>query len=409
MKILQLCKKFPFPLKDGESIAVTNLSKALAANGCQLTLLSMNTSKHYVDISTLPHAFSHYDDIHTVYIDNQIKPLEAFFNLFSRKSYHVTRFVSEDFRKKLQDILANDDYDIILLETAYLAPYLEDIRSYSKAKVVMRAHNVEHEIWKRAATNSPFSLKKWYLHYAANKLKRFELKMLNTYDFLVPISEKDLLKYRKLGYANGAEAVPIGLDLSLYKAKPIVDSKRPSMSFIGSLDWLPNFEGLNWFVQEVIPVMRSKHPGIELHVAGRNNTGKIVANPSITMHGEVENAREFLNDHPIMIVPLRSGSGMRAKIIEAMALGRIVITTTLGLEGIEARDGEEVLVADTPDEYLLAYEKCLKNPKFVRHMSLNAQRFVSERYDHNLLATQFKNILSDYLQHRKMAENEYIG
>ena len=124
MKVLQLCKKFPFPLKDGESIAVTHLSKALKEHGCQMTLLAMNTSKHFFDVNHLPDCFDHYESIHTVDIDNSIKVVDAFKNLFSKDSYHIQRFVSDDFRQKLKQILQQEQFDVVQLETLYLAPYI---------------------------------------------------------------------------------------------------------------------------------------------------------------------------------------------------------------------------------------------------------------------------------------------
>ena len=154
MRILQLCKKFPYPLKDGESIAVNSLSKSLHELGCEVTLLAMNTRKHFYDTRKLPSSFTHYQQIHTVTLDNRIKPLEAFANLFSRDSYHISRFVSSGFQQALVRLLREESFDVIQLETLYLAPYIPLIRRHSDALVAMRAHNVEHEIWQRIAANT---------------------------------------------------------------------------------------------------------------------------------------------------------------------------------------------------------------------------------------------------------------
>ena len=402
MKILQLCKKFPFPLKDGESIAVTYLSRALVEQDCEIILLSMNTSKHYVDLDSLPANFSHYKAVHTVDIDNAVKPVSAFFNLFSQKSYHVSRLESDEFAQKLTELLVAEKFDIVLMETAFLAEYLEVIRDNSDAKIVMRAHNVEHEIWDRASINTGFSLKKWYLRHSAKKLKNFELNMLNmlnTYDFLVPISDIDLTKFRRLGYANGAYAMPIGLDLSEYEPANQNFDKPLSMAFIGSLLWLPNFEGIKWFVQRILPVIKSRFPNIPLHIAGRTKSelSSQLQGGNVFIHGEVKDARRFLNQHQILIVPLRSGSGMRVKILEGMALGQIIITTTIGLEGIDAIPGKHILVADTAEEFLEAIAYCYNNPGALQEISQNAKCFVEEGFDHNSVARKFKKVLVEYL------------
>ena len=149
MKILQLCKKFPYPLKDGESIAVTYQSKAFHEFGCEITLLAMNTTKHYTKIGKLPNGFNHYKEIHVTDIDNRVKVLKAFVNIFSSKSYHISRFDSKEYNDKLIALLQDNEYDVIQLETLYLTPYIDTIKQHSNAIVSMRSHNVEFEIWER--------------------------------------------------------------------------------------------------------------------------------------------------------------------------------------------------------------------------------------------------------------------
>ena len=156
MKILQLCKKFPFPPKDGEVIAINTLSKSLTALGAEVTLLTMNTSKHPVNIAELPPAFKKmYKKVYDVPVYNHITASGAFKNLFEKESYHVTRFISDDFSKKLVEILRGSPFDVIQLETVFLTPYIDVIRENSDAIIALRSHNVEHEIWKRVAEVPP--------------------------------------------------------------------------------------------------------------------------------------------------------------------------------------------------------------------------------------------------------------
>ena len=159
----------------------------------------MNTSKHYVNLDEINGELSYYREIHCVEINNQVNPVGAFSNLFTSKSYHVSRFESNDFAEKLKALLQQHEFDIIQLETLFLAPYLEIIRKYSDAMVVMRAHNVEHEIWERIGSNTRFLPKKWYINYLSQKLRKFEIDKLNDYDFLVPISDADLKKFPSTG------------------------------------------------------------------------------------------------------------------------------------------------------------------------------------------------------------------
>jgi glycosyltransferase involved in cell wall biosynthesis len=391
MKILQLCKKVPYPLKDGESIAVNALSKALHNLGCSITLLSMNTSKHPVSFTEKPKALSHYRAIHLVEVDNRVRPLPAFFNLFSPDSYHVSRFVSNGFRKQLEKLLREEAFDVIQLETLYLAPYIPLIRRHSEAPIAMRAHNVEHEIWDRITRNTPLSPRKWYLRHLTEKLRRYELAQLKNYDLLIAITERDLRLFGELGYRGKRITTPIGLDKREYEPDYAAFSHPvPSLAFIGSLDWMPNQEGLDWFLESVWPDLHRQWPQLSFHVAGRNSEAwrKQVGLPAVHMHGEVPCAKGFLNQHAVLIVPLRSGSGMRAKILEGMALGRVVITTSLGLEGIEATHGREVLLADTPSEFEAAVRFCLEQPQKLEAMGRRARALVETRYDYQVIARQ---------------------
>ncbi len=148
MKILQLCKKFPYPLKDGESLAVTYMARAFHELGCGTTLLAMNTSKHWFDAEHLPPELGHYDAVHTVEVDNRIRPLAALSNLFSDRSYHIERFENQEFADKLTEILHSNWFDVVQLETLYLAPYIPLIRQHSSAIVAcMRKRRRRSSTW----------------------------------------------------------------------------------------------------------------------------------------------------------------------------------------------------------------------------------------------------------------------
>jgi len=440
MKILQLCKKFPYPLKDGESVAVTYLSKALHELGCELDLLAMNTSKHYINPNDIPADYNHYDEIVLSDLDNRIKAKDALFNLFTKDSYHVVRYISNDYTQKLIKLLNKKKYDIIQLETLYLAPYVPVIRAHSDARIAMRSHNVESEIWQRIAQNTPRGLKKWYVNLLANRLQKFELDHLNSYDMMVAITNRDLQQFRKMGCTIAGHVTPIGLDMGEYNSSewrvassesnavhPLAPSEggdadvdsfsrseksppsegaagwtaqttnqkskienQKSISFIGSLDWMPNLEGLTWFLENVWEKVIERYPNITLHIAGRNTPDEWQKKtiPNVIIHGEVEDARKFITAHPIMIVPLLSGSGMRVKILESMALSRVTVTTALGLEGIDAEADTEVLIADTANDFVRQISFCMDNADALPQIGTQARAFIEEHFDNKKIAAR---------------------
>lgn len=398
MRILQLCKKFPFPLKDGESIAVNTLSRSLQTAGGEITLLAMNTVKHFYDAGQLPPQLDFYKEVHTVRVDNRIKLWDAFLNLFTKESYHIERFVSPAFRDQLIDLLRNNEYEVVQLETLYLAPYIPYIRRYSDAIVALRAHNVEHEIWERISNNTHAVLRKWYLQHLTAKLKRYEAAQLNRADILVPISERDWARFRGLG-ARGVTAVtPIGIAPAAYRPDYRSFQAPATVSFIGSLDWLPNQEGLRWFLGKVWNQVKPA-TGLTLHIAGRNTPDWLHRSrmKNVVVHGEVADAVEFINGHSIMVVPLLSGSGMRAKILEGMALGKVVMTTRLGLEGIDAHHGREVLIADTPKEFAALLTRYAADPKKMEEIGRRARKFVVEHYDSEAIARRLAAVYASLM------------
>lgn len=404
MKILQLCKKFPYPLRDGESIAVTYLSRALVEQGCEVTLLSMNTQKHHTDLSQLPQSYNHYKEIHVTDLDNTIKPVDAFLNLFSKDSFHVKRFVCKDFEQKLIELVSRNDYDVVQLETLYLTPYIVTIKKYSDAIVAMRSHNIEFEIWERIAENTRFWPKRSYLKYLTRKLKQYELETLNEYDYLIAISERDLKRFKQLGYKNGAMATPIGLEMKNYiQADGLHEEMENTITFIGALDWVPNVEGLEWFLQNVWPVFKKRNPKITFHVAGRNTPQYLLDRKieGVIFHGEVSDAIGFINSHSVMVVPLFSGSGTRVKILEGMALGKTIITTSVGKEGIDGEDGVHFLVADDVMKMVEALEYGLKK-EVQEEVGKEAKSFVTRYYDHTNIA---KDLIKKY-QH--LLANPYM-
>ncbi|MEO5907547.1 MAG: glycosyltransferase family 4 protein [Saprospiraceae bacterium] len=411
MKVLFLCKKFPYPLKDGESIAITNLCKELKTLGCDITLLCMNTSKHYVDVSSLPAEYNHFTQIHSVDLDNTIKPWSALTSLVSGESYHIRRFKSSAFKNKLIQLLQTERFDIIQLETLYLAPYVETIRAYSTARIVMRAHNVEHEIWERITKNTSSRIRKWYLRYLTHKLKQYEIDQFPAYDYLVTLTDRDLNQFKIKGYKNGASAAPIGFDRSNYPESTPLAGKEMSLCFIGSLDWMPNMEGLTWFLANCWPRIHKKWPAIKFHIAGRNTPVSMfeLKMPNVIVHGEVADASAFISNHTIMIVPLFSGSGMRVKIVEGMVMGKVIITTSLGKEGIDGDHQQHLLVANKADEFMDAIDYCITHPEEVIKISTNAKEKAAHQFDSKVAAMQIIDIYNSLLDYKSKETNRLLN
>ena len=171
MRILQLINRFPWPLKDGGALGYYNFLKGYHDAGCELTCAILNTSKHFVDFEKLPNEVKELADFRLSYIDNKIKPIEALRNLlFSKESYHVVRFISKEFEQLFVNLCKEKQFDVVVFESIFMAPYLNIIRENTKATCVLRAHNVEYEIWQSLAEIENNPIKKFYLNILSNRL-----------------------------------------------------------------------------------------------------------------------------------------------------------------------------------------------------------------------------------------------
>lgn len=398
MKILIVSTKLPYPPRDGGSIATMNLARGLTASGVEVTLLTLNTKKHFFPPEDVPAWILQTIRLIAVPVDTGLRPLSALNNLlFSRNPYIAERFYSSEFEQTLKDLLEQTQPDMVQLEGPYAGIYLPVIRSSGTVKVALRAHNVEHEIWSRKAINTRNMLHRAYLRNLAQRIKRMEKDVLEASDMLVAISERDRKKLGLLAPSVPSVTAPAGIQIDNYPLeKPMMTD---SLCFIGSLDWLPNQEGLLWFRNNVLPALLKKQPGLTFHVAGRNAPDdllKKLSHPSIIYHGEVEDAAAFMNRYGVMAVPLLSGSGIRIKIIEAMALGRCVVTTPVGAEGIEAKHGSEIFIASTPGQFAEHLLSLLGDPAKFEEISVKARKFVQNNFDTFAIA---KKLHAFYTEH----------
>ena len=388
MRILQLSKKIPYPQKDGETIAIHNITQSLSKAGCSIDVLSILTPKHSFPLDDLPATMTSIANYDAVYVDTSIRILPALLNLLQRSSYNIDRFDHPSVHQRIATLLENKNYDIIQLEGLYLTPYLKTIRQHCQTPVVLRSHNIEFEIWERLASSCDNPIKKIYLKFLANRMKKYELAYLNQYDALVSISEKDLRQYQNFGIKIPCMNMVSGVDTQKLQIDRS-QSKFPGIFHLGALDWMPNQEALLWFTEKIWPKVRKLHQDLEFEIVGRNQPDdfEIKSTHSVKVIGEVPSAVDYMNSRTIMVVPLLSGSGMRIKIMEAMALGKTIITTSVGLEGIDAVDGEQVLVANTVEEFEAAISNCLKDPSFCHRIGENAAIFVREQYDNDRMIT----------------------
>jgi glycosyltransferase involved in cell wall biosynthesis len=383
MRILQICPKPPVPSVDGGTLAMNAVTEGLLQAGISVKVLTIATTKHPFLAEKIPADYKMATGIEAVFIDTNVKYIPAFLNLFSASSYNVDRFYSIEFANKLKSVLEKETFDIIQLESLFVAPYLYLIRQFSKAKVVLRAHNVESQLWERRAMQENQSLKKCWFKNLSKKIYNYENEMIRNVDALLPITSEDATVFSDMmnGLKTKIHVLPYAMKLTEMNAEII--PKMNSVFHIGSMDWKPNQDGVEWLTKEVWPKVIAKIPTAALHLAGKDlkkDDAKYFGK-NIFIHGRVEHAFQFINDYSVMTIPLFSGGGMKIKLVEGMALGKPIVSTSIGAEGTGAIHNKHLLIADDAEKFAEAICQLVSDISFSKKLGSQAHDFAKSNFE----------------------------
>lgn len=393
MQVLLISNKVPWPPHDGGAIASLNMCKNLSEEGHAVCLLAMNTSKHPLPAEALPEWMHTKINTQLVPVNTRIRPLKALLNLlFSDYPYNYSRFISKRFRNLLISILREKKFDIVQFEGLPLIWYARQVRRYSGAHLVLRAHNVEHQIWKKLAAETHSRFRRGYYNVLYKRILKLE-RNLEVFDGIICISQKDQAGLQGLGCKQKSTVVWTGYTVDR-TVSPKAVNIPPKVYYIGALDWLPNQEGLLWFLEHVWQNIISRKPESSLYIAGRNAPERLetkIQSYPVNYMGEVSDAKAFASDKDILIVPLFSGSGIRIKIIEAMGMGKTVITTPLGAEGLPVQDGKDLLICRSEADFTRELLNILLHPERVIAIAREAVNTIRTHFDNKTLAKNVSN------------------
>lgn len=310
-----------------------------------------------------------------------------FANLFSSNPYIVDRHYSRVMADKALSLVASDRFDLVHCEWT---PYTENIRDlFGRLPSVLSAHNVEAQIWERyyqAETNLP---KKIYIYIQWQKLLRYEAKAAQEYTKVMTVSEPDRDIFIKHYDCKRVTVVPNGVDEQYFT--PLKAGIKPcSMVFTGSMDWRPNQDGVRYFIEEIFPLIKRQIPAATFTVVGRKPPQWLMdlaqRSEGVTVTGTVDDVRPYIVESALYVVPLRVGGGSRLKILEAMAMAKVVLSTTVGAEGLDVEDGKQILLRDTPQDFADAACKVLTNADSYADYGLAGRSLILESYTWDAIA-----------------------
>ena len=384
LKILILTHRVPFPRNGGYPIVVCSTIRGLVNLGHEVSLVSLNAKKHI-------HESEEKDELldkinYRVYdIDASVSFFDGILDIFSRSTYNIDKYYDEEFERLLIRTIKNIQYDIIQFEGIFVSPYIDAVKKNCTSKLVYRAHNIEHQTWEMLARQKTDPFKRSYLRLMARRIKRYELQQINKFNAITVFTVQDRNTIMHYGATIPVEIIPLGVDLAHYHPD-FSKTEFPSLFFLGSLDWMPNREGIEWFLQTFHNDFVNDELRVRFYVAGNDIPEEFDdydVMGKIFIQGEVDDGLEFVNSKSIMIVPLLSGGGMRVKIVEGMAMQKCIISTSLGAEGISYKNGVNILIANTRDEFLKAIKRCVADEDYIKAVGVNARKLIEEQHDVN--------------------------
>jgi polysaccharide biosynthesis protein PslH len=317
--------------------------------------------------------------------------MQAFGGLFSYVPVSVSRYRSDGMRRQVETLRRSEKFDAIVCDFLFPAVNMPDLSG-----CVLFQHNVEAMIWKRNADTQSNSMLRKYFGGQYERMLRFEGEVCRAVKSIIAVSEIDGATMREKYGVSRIAAVPTGVDVE-YFAPENRPSPAADFVFVGSMDWMPNIDGVDWFVDEILPLIRKKRPECSLAVVGRTPDAGIQQlarnDNGIRVTGTVPDVRPYLWGSAVSIVPLRIGGGTRLKIYEAMAAKIPVVSTTIGAEGLDVRDGDNIYIADTPAEFADRCLTLLESEDARRRMADTAFDMVSSRYSWEVVSREFEKLL----------------
>lgn len=394
LKVLFFSQPFVYPADTGGKIRTSQTLRHLR-DVFDITLVSNVDPKR--DMPHLDQMASLCDEFHPVPHATPRKYSAAFYlkvlaYSFSRYPVIVLNDYSRATVAKLRELLAARRYDLLVCD--FLQPTL-NLRALDTPRTLLFQHNVESMIWERhyRTSKNPVLRFFWYLQW--QKLRRYERDACPRFDGIVAVSEQDKEVLERDFGARNVHAIPTGVDTEFFRPVPEAPEDN-SVVFLGAMDWLPNEDGILFFTDQVLPRLRALVPSVQITVVGRNPSTRLLdrtrIHPEIRVLGRVEDVRPHVGRGAIFIIPLRIGGGTRIKAYEAMAMGKAVVSTQVGVEGLPVRDGETVVLADRPEDFASAVARLLKDRAERDRIGRNARAYVEHNVSWDRAAHAFADV-----------------
>ncbi len=378
MKILIVIPRIPAPPNDGGAIYVYHIIKHMVLLGHELVMASFESNRHKQN----PEMMSKYCRLYS--LSAHFKPYNipsVIKSTFTRQPISIQHRMDVNLMNKILSMIPDESFDLISIEGIHSARFIGIAKSrYPNTPVIIRQANVEHSLLKRNANTARNLPVRWFLHDQSRLMKKFETHALLSADGITAISPVDRQEFLKLIPDLFCEVVEVGADLP---EKRDIIRHNHTMLAISNWEWRPNIDGLVWFLENIWPKLNKIYPELKFLIAGYgipNRLQKKLKKLRITYLGFVDDIEELRQKATMMVVPLLSGSGLKLKILEGLASGIPIITTSIGSEGIAMKDGIHYLLAETPEEFIEQIGRLLNDQGLREKLSGNGRSLIEKEY-----------------------------
>lgn len=398
MRILYLCQLVPYPADAGPKVRAYYTLRYLAEHH-QVTLLAFSRPDDRLE--ALEHLRSFIDAVEVVPIErNRLKDGRSLLASLARgRSFVIERDYFQSMAARVDRLLASGKFDAVHADQLWMAQYALRVKKYKAGGLAIQTaldeHNACFQIVQRLAEGEANPIKRQVMELEWRALRKFEAQAIGEFDWVTTVTEQDRQTLDGLRQAPERSAekphrvpiIPICVDTAVIQ--PVrANTGAGDVLHLGTMFWPPNVEGVLWFGQQVWPKIRAAIPEATFTIAGKNPPAEVqalgatnVVQSGIRVTGYVPDPQPYLEEAGVFIVPLFAGSGMRVKIVAAWRWGLPIVSTTIGAEGIEYRDGENILIADDPQAFAEAVIRVLRDTEFNQALRANGRRWVEEKYD----------------------------
>jgi len=327
--------------------------------------------------------------------------LSFFRHLLSATPYSINKYCRPEVGRVLRQSIRGQQYDAAICDFILAAAVFPWTMPCPK---IIFTHNVEALIWRRHVEVAENPLWKWVARREYHTMARFERRYLAQADHVLAVSKKDREFLSTWVEPGKITVIPTGVDTDFFSPALVADEHPDSLVFSGAMDWIPNEEGMMFFMEQILPLIRREIPGTTLKIVGRNPSEKLrlaARQHAVEVTGRVDDVRPHVRGCGVYVVPLRVGSGTRLKIFEAMAMGKAMVSTSLGAEGLPVADGENILLADEPQEFAHKTAWLLRNPAERARLGAAGRKLVAQYYSWATVSLYFDEMFSQLIGNRR--------